>query len=66
MRKQGKIYKMTEQQRNELFKAYLIHCLDISTRNMKAETRAAMLENLQTIHKTDDIKEAFNAIRNNI
>lgn len=57
---------MTEAQRNELFKAYLIHCLDISTRNMKAETRAAMLENLQTIHETDDIKKAFEAIRNNI
>lgn len=66
MRKQGKIYKMTEAQRNELFKAYLIHCMDNSTRNMTAGRRAAMLKNLQTIHETDDIKEAFNAIRNNI
>ena len=57
---------MTEAQRNELFKAYLIHCLDISTRNMTAEKRAAMLKNLQTIHETDDIKKAFEAIRNNI
>ena len=57
---------MTEQQRNAFFKAYLIHCLDISSQDMKAEKREAMLKNLQTIHETDDIKKAFEAIRNNI
>ena len=55
---------MTEQQRNEFFKAYLIHCLDISSQDMTAKKRSKMIRNLMTIHSTQDITEAFEAIRN--
>ena len=54
--------KMTKQQRNELFIEYLKHCIDTINQNTKAEKRAAMLKNLQTIHETDNIITAFNAM----
>ena len=54
---------MSEQQRNAFFKAYLIHCLDISSQDMTEEKRSKMLKNLHTIHETHDITEVFEAIR---
>ena len=51
--------KMTEQQKNELFIAYLKQCIDTINQNTKAEKRAVMLKNLQTIHETDNIITAM-------
>ena len=52
--------KMTEQQRNKLFVAYLKQCIDTINQNTKAEKRAAILKNLHTIHETEDLFTACN------
>ena len=57
---------MTDVQRNELFKAYLIDCLDNINQKTTFKQRSKMLNNLSTIHSTNDITKAFQAIRNEI
>ena len=57
---------MTDVQRNELFKAYLIDCLDNINQKSTFKERTTMLNNLSTIHSTTNITKAFQAIRNEI
>jgi len=57
---------MNEVQRNELFKAYLLDCIDKVNQKTTFEQRTGMINNLDAIHTTNNLQTAFKAIRNEL